>query len=60
MAKLEMTKKHCNECNKETWHNPVKKIGDPPRCTSCGFPKRYGQKNFGLRIGGKIMMVAKP
>lgn len=52
-----MKRKYCGECKAETWHNPTK-AGDL-RCVSCGFPKRYGNKNYGLRVAGKIIMEPK-
>lgn len=53
--------KFCSTCGKETWHNPLKKtkLGSEQeyRCSGCGMPKRYASKNFGLKVGGKVMFI---
>ena len=54
-----MIQKYCRNCNKDTWHNPLKKrptATQEYRCVECGHPLRTGggAKNYGQKIGGKI------
>lgn len=43
-----MTRKFCNFCDAEHFHNQLKpKKEHPPeyRCTNCGHPRRFGNAN---------------
>jgi len=56
-----MKSRYCNNCQKMTWHNPFKKDKETQfRCTGCGHPKRYGAKNYGVKVGGRVIMEARP